>query len=86
MKRMVMGAVAAGLGIGVGSWLRWREQAGTARNREAAERWNRVTVDAESLVETGEVPQPDRPGTDRPTVTGEVSDAVTRRADGEGRR
>ncbi|MEU6740006.1 hypothetical protein [Streptosporangium sandarakinum] len=158
MKRMVMGAAAAGLGVGVARWLRSRERGGPARDREAAERWNWVTVncppekvmpegrlpvplaelgdaievrtreapggkgtelgarprtpaattgtgglitrlagedprqpirkalrDAKSLAETGEVLLPDRPGTDRPTMTGKIFDVVTRRASGEGR-
>jgi hypothetical protein len=41
--------------------------------------------DAKSLIETGEVIQPDAPPTTRRTVTGKVVELATRRAGGEGR-
>jgi hypothetical protein len=41
--------------------------------------------DAKSLLETGEVLQPDRPSSTKPTATGKLVDMATKRAGGEGR-
>ncbi|MGW5326955.1 hypothetical protein [Streptomyces sp. NPDC004014] len=40
---------------------------------------------AKALVETGEILLPDRPSTNRPTVTGRPLDKVIEEAQGEGR-
>jgi hypothetical protein len=45
----------------------------------------RALREAKSLLETGEVLRPSRPGSDRPTLPGRLLDVVIGRAQGEGR-